>query len=116
MAWGWISDRFHRTRTLQMSLLLSALSTVWLSLQDHVSIGLFANLILYGAVVTSRQTLTQALLTDVADEDILDAAFSLYYCIGFIMSPFWTLLAGWLMSASGFQTTLALSLVPIFLA
>ena len=90
MAWGWISDRFHRTRTLQVSLLLSAGSTVWLSLQDHVSVGLFANLILYGAVVTSRQTLTQALLTDVADEDILDAAFSLYYCIGFIMSPFWT--------------------------
>lgn len=105
MAWGWISDRFHRTRTLQASLALSALSTIWLSLQDSVSFGLFANLILYGAVVTSRQTLTQALLTDVADEDTLDAAFSLYYCIGFIMSPFWTLFAGWLMSTSGFKLT-----------
>lgn len=108
MAWGWISDRYHRTRTLQASLVLSAVSTLWLSMQDNVSVGLFANLILYGAVVTSRQTLTQALLTDVADEDILDAAFSLYYCIGFIMSPFWTLLAGWLMGASGFQTTFSL--------
>ena len=115
MAWGWISDRYHRTRTLQTSLLLSALSTVWLSLQDHVSIGLYANLILYGAVVTSRQTLTQALLTDVADEDILDAAFSLYYCIGFIMSPFWTLLAGWLMSTSGFQTTFGVVACSYFL-
>jgi MFS family permease len=105
MAWGWISDRYHRTRTLQASLLLSALSTVWLSLQEHTTFALFANLILYGAVVTSRQTLTQALLTDVADEEILDAAFSLYYCIGFIMSPFWTLFAGWLMSTSGFRTT-----------
>jgi FSR family fosmidomycin resistance protein-like MFS transporter len=105
MAWGWVSDRYHRTRTLQASLLLSALSTVWLALQDHLSFGLFVNLVLYGAVVTSRQTLTQALLTDAADEDILDAAFSLYYCIGFIMSPFWTLLAGWLMGASGFRAT-----------
>jgi FSR family fosmidomycin resistance protein-like MFS transporter len=105
MAWGWISDRYHRTRTLQASLLLSALSTLWLSLQHNVSFGLFANLILYGAVVTSRQTLTQALLTDAADEHILDAAFSLYYCIGFIMSPFWTLFAGWLMEKSGFQLT-----------
>jgi len=105
MAWGWISDRYHRTRTLQASLLLSALSTLWLSLQHNVSFGLFANLIVYGAVVTSRQTLTQALLTDVADEEILDAAFSLYYCIGFIMSPFWTLFAGWLMERSGFQLT-----------
>ena len=115
MAWGWVSDRFHRTRTLQMSLLLSGLSTVWLSLQDHVSISLFANLILYGAVVTSRQTLTQALLTDVTDEEILDAAFSLYYCIGFIMSPFWTLLAGWLMSTSGFQTTFGVVSCSYFL-
>jgi FSR family fosmidomycin resistance protein-like MFS transporter len=115
MAWGWISDRYHRTRTLQTSLLLSALSTLWLSLQDNVSFGLFANLILYGAVVTSRQTLTQALLTDVADEEILDAAFSLYYCIGFIMSPFWTLFAGWLMSTSGFQTTFAVVSCSYFL-
>jgi FSR family fosmidomycin resistance protein-like MFS transporter len=105
MAWGWISDRYHRTRTLQVSLLISALSTLWLSLQYSVSFGLFVNLVLYGAVVTSRQTLTQALLTDVADEEILDAAFSLYYCIGFIMSPFWTLFAGWLMEKSGFQLT-----------
>ena len=115
MAWAWISDRYHRTRTLQSSLLLSALSTLWLSLQDNVSFGLFANLILYGAVVTSRQTLTQALLTDVADEEILDAAFSLYYCIGFIMSPFWTLFAGWLMSTSGFQTTFAVVSCSYFL-
>ena len=72
-------------------------------------------MILYGAVVTSRQTLTQALLTDVADEDILDAAFSLYYCIGFIMSPFWTLVAGWLMSTSGFQTTFGVISCSYFL-
>jgi dipeptide/tripeptide permease len=44
-------------------------------------------------------------LTDVTDEDTLDAAFSMYYCIGFIMSPLWTLLAGWLMTTSGFRTT-----------
>jgi dipeptide/tripeptide permease len=80
-----------------------------------VSISLFANLILYGAVVTSRQNLTQALLTDVTDEEILDAAFSLYYCIGFIMSPFWTLVAGWLMSTSGFQTTFGVVSCSYFL-
>ena len=103
MAWGWISDRYHRTRTLQVSLLLSALSSFWLATQDSVSVPLFINLIVYGAVVTSRQTLTQALLTEVAEEDILDAAFSLYYCIGFLASPFWTLFAGWLMGSSGFR-------------
>jgi MFS transporter, FSR family, fosmidomycin resistance protein len=104
MAWGWISDRYHRTQTLQVSLLLSALSSFWLATQDNVSVPLFINLIVYGAVVTSRQTLTQALLTEVAEEDILDAAFSLYYCIGFLASPFWTLFAGWLMGSSGFRT------------
>ena len=57
---------------------------------------------LYGTVVTSRQTLTQALISDIADEKILDAAFSLYYFIGFLSAPFWTLLTGWLTEKYGF--------------
>ena len=101
--WGWISDRFSRARTIQVSLLLSALTTLWLAWQSSVSLELFANLILYGTVVTSRQMLTQALLSDVSDESTLDAAFSLYYFIGFVSAPVWTLLTGWIMQNFGFS-------------
>lgn len=102
MIWGWLSDRFDRKLTIQASLFLSALSTFWLGWQQSVSVELLANLVFYGAAVTSRQTLTQALLSDIVDEETLDAAFSLYYFIGFISIPFWTVITGGIMAKYGF--------------
>jgi MFS family permease len=106
--WGWISDRCNRILTIQISLLLSGLSTLWLAWQGHVSVWLFSNLIIYGAVVSSRQTLTQALLSDIVEPEVLDAAFSVYFLIGFISIPFWTLLTGWIMSHYGFAVAFSL--------
>jgi MFS transporter, FSR family, fosmidomycin resistance protein len=100
--WGWISDRFDRKLVIQASLLMSALCTVWLAWQESVSAGLFINLVIYGAAVTSRQTLTQALLADLVGEDLFDAAFSLYYFIGFVSIPFWTVITGGVMTHYGF--------------
>jgi MFS transporter, FSR family, fosmidomycin resistance protein len=100
--WGWISDRFDRKLVIQTSLLMSALCTLWLAWQESVSAGLFVNLVVYGAAVTSRQTLTQALLADLVGEDLFDAAFSLYYFIGFISIPFWTVITGGVMTMYGF--------------
>jgi MFS transporter, FSR family, fosmidomycin resistance protein len=100
--WGWISDRFNRKLVIQTSLLMSALCTLWLAWQQNVSAGLFVNLVIYGASVTSRQTLTQALLADLVGEDLFDAAFSLYYFIGFVSIPFWTVITGGVMTAYGF--------------
>jgi MFS family permease len=100
--WGWISDRFDRKLVIQASLLVSALCTLWLAWQESVSAGLFVNLVVYGAAVTSRQTLTQALLADLVGEDLFDAAFSLYYFIGFISIPFWTVITGGVMTTYGF--------------
>jgi FSR family fosmidomycin resistance protein-like MFS transporter len=100
--WGWISDRFDRKLVIQASLLMSALCTLWLAWQESVSAGLFVNLVVYGAAVTSRQTLTQALLADLVGEDLFDAAFSLYYFIGFISIPFWTVITGGVMTMYGF--------------
>ena len=102
MVWGWVSDRYDRKRVIQTSLVLSALSTLWLGWQETVSIPLFANLVIYGAAVTSRQTLTQALLSDLVGEDLFDAAFSLYYFIGFLSIPFWTMITGGIMVKYGF--------------
>ena len=100
--WGWVSDRFNRKLVIQASLLVSALSTFWLAWQQAVSPSLFFNLVIYGAAVTSRQTLTQALLSDLVGEDLFDAAFSLYYFIGFISIPFWTVITGGVMTKFGF--------------
>ena len=100
--WGWISDRFDRKLVIQASLLMSALCTLWLAWQQHISTGLFVNLVIYGAAVTSRQTLTQALLADLVGEELFDAAFSLYYFIGFVSIPYWTLITGGVMTHYGF--------------
>jgi len=100
--WGWISDRFNRKLVIQASLLMSALCTLWLAWQKDISAGLFFNLVIYGAAVTSRQTLTQALLADLVGEELFDAAFSLYYFIGFVSIPFWTVITGGVMTHYGF--------------
>ena len=100
--WGWISDRFDRKLVIQASLLMSALCTLWLAWQQHISTGLFVNLVIYGAAVMSRQTLSQALLADLVGEELFDAAFSLYYFIGFVSIPFWTLITGGVMTHYGF--------------
>ena len=100
--WGWISDRLNRKLVIQASLLVSALSTLWLAWQQEVTASLFANLVIYGAATTSRQTLTQALLSDLVGEDLFDAAFSLYYFIGFVSIPFWTVITGGVMTKFGF--------------
>jgi MFS family permease len=100
--WGWISDRFDRKLVIKASLLMSALCTLWLAWQQHISTGLFVNLVISGAAVTSRQTLTQALLADLVGEELFDAAFSLYYFIGFVSIPFWTVITGGVMTKYGF--------------
>jgi MFS transporter, FSR family, fosmidomycin resistance protein len=114
--WGWISDRFDRKRVIQASLFMSALCTLWLAWQDHISAGLFFNLLIYGAAVTSRQTLTQALLADLVGEELFDAAFSLYYFIGFVSIPFWTVITGGVMTHYGFGPAFTLISTSYLLA
>jgi MFS family permease len=114
--WGWISDRFNRKLVIQASLLMSGLCTLWLAWQQTISAGLFLNLIVYGAAVTSRQTLTQALLADLVGDDLFDAAFSLYYFIGFISIPFWTLITGGVMTKFGFGPAFSVISISYLLA
>jgi MFS family permease len=116
LIWGWISDHFDRKLVIQASLLVSALCTLWLAWQETVSAGLFFNLVVYGAATTSRQTLTQALLADLVGEDLFDAAFSLYYFIGFISIPFWTVITGGVMTQYGFGPAFTLISASYLLA
>jgi MFS family permease len=112
LGFGWLSDRLSRKNVIQAALFLSALGTLSLAKQDVLidALGvrdsflpvLLLNLLVYGGITSSRQTLTQALVADsLADED-RDAAFSLYYFIAFFSDPIWSLVTGFLMQTSGF--------------
>lgn len=102
LLFGWLSDRLSRTGVLQASLLLSAVATLWLAFQGADLGVLFVGLAIYGVVTHSRLTLTQALVADTLDDADRDAAFSLYYFLGFISGPLWTIAAGLLMDSFGF--------------
>jgi MFS transporter, FSR family, fosmidomycin resistance protein len=115
LAIGWLSDRLPRNWVLVASLALSALTTWSLAVLEAPGPLLILNLLLYGAVVHSRLVLTQALVADAAAGETSDAAFSLYFFVGFITAPLWTLIFGAIMEAYGFTigfAAMALTYLP----
>jgi len=111
LAIGWLSDRFNRKAVLQLTLLGSTLTTLWLLVHQTVSPALIVNLVCYGALIQSRGTLTQSVVSEAVPANMMDVAFSIYFFIGFISGPAWTFLVGWLIDASSF--TLAFQVVSI---
>ena len=103
---GWLSDRFSRVRLLQVSLGLSCVATLWVAYLGPGEVMLFASLLLYSAFTSSRGTQTQAIVADTAADEDRDAAFSLYFLLGFLSQPFWVLVTGVLMDRAGFATAL----------
>jgi MFS family permease len=100
---AWISDRTgKRTLITQATLFLSAVMTVLLVQHSSLTILFYANLILYGAFVQARGALTQTMIGDFASAEMIDAAFSIYYFVGFISGPIWTLIIGYVMQHYGF--------------
>jgi len=105
LAVAWLSDRVgHRTLITQVSLFVSAVMTFWLVRHDVVGALFYINLILYGAFVQTRGALTQTMIGDFASAELTDAAFSIYYFVGFISGPVWTLIIGYVMEHFGFTT------------
>jgi MFS family permease len=103
---GWLSDRWSRTRMLQVSLALSCLGSLWVASLGPGEVNLFISLLLYSAVTSSRGPQTQAIVADSATDQDRDAAFSLYFLLGFLSQPFWVLVTGYLMDTAGFATAL----------
>jgi MFS family permease len=100
---AWLSDRTgKRTLITQATLFLSAVMTVLLVQHSSLTILFYANLLLYGAFVQARGALTQTMIGDFASEELTDAAFSIYYFVGFISGPIWTLVIGYVMQHYGF--------------
>ena len=69
----------------------------------------YLNLILYGSVVEARGSLTQTMISDFAKENQTDAAFSIYYFVGCISGPIWTLIVGYVMQNYGFTPAFLLA-------
>ena len=101
---GWLSDRFNRKTIVQLTLLISTLSTLSLLIHQSLTPWLILNLIIYGSVIQSRGPLTQSMVTESVPFERLDAAFSIYFFIGFISGPAWTFLMGWLIDSYSFTT------------
>jgi dipeptide/tripeptide permease len=78
--------------------------TFWLVRHGAVDLFFYANLIFYGAFVQARGALTQTMIGDFAAPELTDAAFSIYYFVGFISGPVWTLIIGYVMEHYGFTT------------
>ena len=102
LGFGWLSDRVSRKGIIQVSLFLSALGTWWLAFQGAYIPMLFLCLLIYGTVTNARLPLTQALVADSLPSEDLDAAFSIFYTIGFVSGPIWSLLTGFMMERLGF--------------
>jgi MFS transporter, FSR family, fosmidomycin resistance protein len=103
LAIAWLSDRTgKRIVVTQVTLLLSAMMTVWLAQHSQLGLLFYLNLILYGSVVQARGALTQTMIGDFASPELIDAAFSIYYFVGFISGPIWTLIIGYMMDHFGF--------------
>jgi MFS family permease len=100
---AWISDRTgKRTLITQATLFLSAIMTILLVQHGSLPILFYAPVLLYGAVVQARGAHTQTMIGDFATEELTDAAFSIYYFVGFISGPIWTLVIGYVMQHYGF--------------
>jgi predicted MFS family arabinose efflux permease len=105
---GWLSDRLSRTRMLQVSLALSCVGSLWVAHLGRGEVVLFISLLLYSAFTSSRGPQTQAIVADTATDADRDAAFSLYFLLGFLSQPVWILITGYLMDKAGFATALTL--------
>jgi MFS family permease len=103
---GWLSDRFSRKRMLQVSLALSCMGSLWVAHLGPGVMVLFVSLVLYSAFTSSRGTQTQAIIADSTTDQDRDAAFSMYFLLGFLSQPVWVLVTGYLMDRTGFATAL----------
>lgn len=104
---GWLADRFSMKWVLQASLGASTVTTLWLLMHHSVTPALLLNLVLYGTMVNSRGSLTQAVVSLSLPMEQLLTGFSLYDFIGFISGPLWTLIMGAIIASHGFTWAFA---------
>ncbi|NIO08965.1 MAG: MFS transporter [Deltaproteobacteria bacterium] len=116
LVFGWLSDRGSRKRVTQISLFLSGLAAIGLAWQGPNPILIVLNVIFFGAVTHSRGSLTQAMVADSVTEEDQDAAFSLYFFLGFLSAPVWAIVTGFLFQAYSFTVAFSVMSTSFFAA
>jgi predicted MFS family arabinose efflux permease len=116
LLFGWFSDRGSRKRVTQASLALSGLGAIGLAWQGPNPILIILNVIFFGAVTHSRGSLTQAMVADSVTEEDQDAAFSLYFFLGFLSAPVWAIVTGYLFQAYSFTAAFSVMSLSFFAA
>jgi MFS family permease len=87
----------------------SFVTTQWVARQGPLIALLLLSLFLFGCFTSSRNTLTQALVADSVDEADQDAAFSIYFTLGFVSGPILAIIEGVLMAKYGWEVMLSLT-------
>lgn len=100
---GWFSESVQPQNDRSTNVADIEFSTLSLLIHQSVTPWLILNLIIYGSAIQSRGPLTQSMVTESVAFERLDAAFSIYFFIGFIAGPAWTFPMG-LIDSYGFTT------------
>ena len=104
---GWFSDRTSPLLATRLNLIFSSLSIVSILAPAVPGILLAVFIFLSGFFIGSRNTLLQTLLIQCGAQDArIDTQLSLYYTIGAISGPFWTILVGVLVDQFGMDTAI----------
>ena len=115
LALGWLSDRTSPLLVVRLNLVFSAIFLLLLLYPAGPGMMLGIFLFIAGFFIGSRTSIMQALLIQSGPQDArIDTQLSMYFTIGSISGPIWTILVGVLIDRFGMGSaiwTMALSFV-----
>ena len=111
---GRVSDRYGRTRTISLILLMSGVFPILLILSGGNLSLIIPILLAIGFSSYTYSSLYQTMVADVAEPNIRDMAFSLYFFLSFGIGAIWTFLLALIADLYGFQPLFIISaLAPL---
>jgi len=107
LAMGWFSDRTSPLLASRLNLIFSSFCLVAILAPAVPGIPLAVYIFLSGFFIGSRNSLLQTLLLRCGTQDVrIDTQLSLYFTIGAISGPVWTILVGVLVDQFGMATAI----------
>jgi MFS family permease len=98
---GWLSDRVGRRPVIIGVYLGGAIAFIVFLLVGSSLAGLWLGIVLMGLFSFAESPQLQALLADVADPQIRDASFALYFTLAFGVGSLWTFVYGQITAVAG---------------
>jgi MFS family permease len=98
---GWLSDRVGRRPVIIGVYLGGAIAFIVFLLVGSSLAGLWLGIVLMGLFSFAESPQLQALLADVADPQIRDASFALYFTLAFGIGSLWTFAYGQITAVAG---------------